>query len=157
MEMTRPPLRMITYGLFIGSIGDGEVVVAVLNWITQASFEPPLLVVALKKGTAINRLFREKRFMTINVVPEGDLDMVKAFFGKVVIEGDKANGYRFKYSARSGGLILMDSLGYFDVELVDVYEGGDHDIFIVKFVDGEVFKEGGKPIVIWDTPWYYGG
>ena len=156
--MDRRPLRLITYGLYIASIGgDSGFSAAVINWLTQASFEPPLLVIALKKGSTINQLFREKRYMTINIVPSGDLDMVKAFFGELKVEDGKVNGYSFRLSDRSGGFILDDSVGYIDVEYVDVYEAGDHDIFIARYVGGGLNREDVKPLVIWDTPWYYGG
>jgi len=155
--MDRPGLRLLTYGLYVASVGGGEIVAAVINWVSQTSFNPPLVVIALKKDSSINRMFRIKRYMTLNVVPKGDIEMVKAFFGKLNFNDDSVNGYRYKVSGKSGGIILLDSVGYIDVELVDVVEMGDHDIFICKYVDGEVFSEDKKPLVIWDTPWYYGG
>jgi len=155
--MDRPGLRLLTYGLYVASVGGSEIVAAVINWVSQTSFNPPLVVIALKKDSSINRMFRDKGYITLNVVPEGDIEMVKAFFGKLNFTDDSVNGYRYKVSEKSGGIILLDSVGYIDVEIVDVVETGDHDIFICKYVEGEVFKEDSKPLVIWDTPWYYGG
>ncbi len=38
-------LRMIPYGLFVVSTRDGDTVnAAAVNWVTQASFAPPLVV-----------------------------------------------------------------------------------------------------------------
>ena len=46
-------LRMIPYGLFIAGVtdGQGKVTAAAVNWLTQASFAPPLVVLGSKAGT----------------------------------------------------------------------------------------------------------
>ena len=43
-------LRMIPYGLYVMTVEDedGRISVATVNWVTQASFKPPLLAVGVK-------------------------------------------------------------------------------------------------------------
>jgi len=48
--MKKTALRMIPYGLYVltAENKNGEITAAAVNWVTQASFEPPLLVVGVK-------------------------------------------------------------------------------------------------------------
>ena len=43
-------LRMIPYGLYVltGETAGGRVTASTVNWVTQASFEPPLVAVGVK-------------------------------------------------------------------------------------------------------------
>lgn len=42
-------LRMIPYGLYVLTAASGDrVAAATVNWVTQASFEPPLVAVGVK-------------------------------------------------------------------------------------------------------------
>ena len=53
-------LRMIPYGLYVltAEARDGRVAAATVNWVTQASFEPPLVVVGVKVGSSPHTLSR---------------------------------------------------------------------------------------------------
>ena len=47
-------LRMIPYGLYVltAESQDGQIAAATVNWVTQASFEPPLVVVGVKTDSS---------------------------------------------------------------------------------------------------------
>ena len=46
-------LRMFTYGLYAATAKHGsDVSIMTVNWLTQCSFEPPLLVLAVEGGSA---------------------------------------------------------------------------------------------------------
>jgi len=48
-------LRMIPYGLFIMTARNGEeVATATINWISQCSFKPPLVMIGVKADTHIH-------------------------------------------------------------------------------------------------------
>ena len=45
-------LRMIPYGIYILTAKSGnDVAAATVNWVTQTSFEPPLVAVAIKSDS----------------------------------------------------------------------------------------------------------
>jgi flavin reductase (DIM6/NTAB) family NADH-FMN oxidoreductase RutF len=47
-------LRMIAYGIYILTAkgGDGTVAAATVNWVTQTSFDPPLVAVGVKADSS---------------------------------------------------------------------------------------------------------
>ena len=54
-------LRMIPYGLFVLGVGEGdEATVSTINWVTQGSFEPPLVAIGVKKDTETFGRLKEK-------------------------------------------------------------------------------------------------
>ena len=50
-EHKKTALRMIPYGIYVLTAVDGDTVAAAtVNWVTQTSFDPPLVVVGVKGG-----------------------------------------------------------------------------------------------------------
>ena len=48
-DAKKTALRMIPYGIYVMTAeNDGEVAAATVNWVTQTSFAPPLVVVGAK-------------------------------------------------------------------------------------------------------------
>ncbi|GBD40458.1 hypothetical protein HRbin38_00316 [bacterium HR38] len=37
-----------------------------------------------------------------------------------------------------------------------IYEGGDHSVVVAEVVEAGVRQEA-KPLIMWDTGWFYGG
>src|ERR1700739_4843577 len=56
-------LRMIPYGMYVltAAHADGRVAAATVNWVTQASFEPPLVVVGVKADSGAHALTKATR------------------------------------------------------------------------------------------------
>ncbi|GIX48398.1 MAG: hypothetical protein KatS3mg131_2609 [Candidatus Tectimicrobiota bacterium] len=62
-EAKKTALRMIPYGLYVLTAegASGAVAAATVNWVTQASFSPPLVVVGVKADSGAHALIRGKR------------------------------------------------------------------------------------------------
>ena len=55
-------LLMIPYGLFVlGARQRRQATVATVNWLTQASFKPPLVVVGIKADSTAHALVKESK------------------------------------------------------------------------------------------------
>ena len=65
-------LRMIPYGLYVLTAARGDkVAAATVNWVTQASFEPPLVAVGVKTDSHAHALIKETRAFALNVLGKG--------------------------------------------------------------------------------------
>ena len=73
-------LRQIPYGLHvIGVRGKGEAMNAfVAAWVCQCSFDPPLVMVAIRKGTRSHELVKSGRVFSVNLVDRKDRDIIDA-------------------------------------------------------------------------------
>ncbi len=56
-------LRMIPYGLYVltAAHADGRVAAGTVNWVTQASFEPPLVAVGVKTDSHAHALIKDTK------------------------------------------------------------------------------------------------
>jgi flavin reductase (DIM6/NTAB) family NADH-FMN oxidoreductase RutF len=149
-------LRMIPYGLFVATVKDGDKMTgAAVNWLTQASFAPPLVVLGSKAGTGSTDMIAKSGLFCINVLETGQVPLASAFFKHVEPEGNKLGGAEFTLSP-NGLPVLKDALGYFECKVVSTYDKGDHTIFIGEVVESGLQKEG-EPLTLAETGFKYGG
>jgi flavin reductase (DIM6/NTAB) family NADH-FMN oxidoreductase RutF len=135
-------LRMIPYGLYVltAETPDGRVAAATVNWVTQASFEPPLLVVGVKVGSSPHSLIKETKCFALSILGKGQGAVAYAFFKPAHREGDKIGGEPVR-AGKTGSPILVNAPAAVECELVSTVEAGDHAIFVGKVVEASVATE----------------
>lgn len=158
MPTKSAPLRLISYGLYILTTqANGELNGASVSWLTQISFEPKLVLVALRKGTRIQTMVRPGGYFVIHIPGRHQAEMVNTFFKPANVEGGRLSGYAYRLSPHSCP-ILVDAIGWFECRVVAEHgEQGDHVLVIGEVVGGDVRPEAGEPLALRDTPWSYGG
>jgi flavin reductase (DIM6/NTAB) family NADH-FMN oxidoreductase RutF len=129
-------LRMIPYGLYVlaSEAGDGRVTASTVNWVTQTSFEPPQIVVGIKKDSAGHDIVKEAGSFALSVLGKGQQDQAFAFFKPAEREGDKIGGQVFRKGS-TGSPLLDGAPAWVECDLVETVERGDHSIFIGQVVD----------------------
>jgi len=149
-------LRGIVYGLYVISTTDGEDVNAFAgNWVTQTSFDPPLVAVAIKQGTASQEMVAKGGVFAVNVMETGQKDLTASFFKPVRRVGNKFENVVFTIG-ETGSPILDDALRFFECRVVDKIEKGDHWIYVGEVVNAGVHSEG-EVLTLKETGWNYGG
>lgn len=151
-------LRAITYGLYVltASVED-EHAASGVNWLTQTSFEPPLVAVAVNADSGAHVLIPASGFFAVNVLADDQVDIAKAFFRSTTIDGDLINGQRFERGVASGAAILEAAPWWFECRLTDTVEGGDHTIHIGEVVSAGVRDAARLPLNLRSTGMNYGG
>lgn len=152
-------LRSIQYGLQVLTSADGEELAAAgINWLSQASFEPPLIMVAVKADNDSHAIVERTGVLAVNVLAEGQLDMAKAFFRTTKVEGDTLNGYRFERAPETACPLLLDAPYWFEARVTDTIKRGDHTVFVAEVVGAGVRDESAPPpILLRSTGMNYGG
>ena len=106
-DITKEVLRMFSYGLYVVSApGPDGPRAATVSWVTQASFEPRLIAVAMRKGTTICEAVAASRRFVLQVVTEEQADFAKAFFRVNSAGPDQISGYHLTPTAH--GLPLFE-------------------------------------------------
>lgn len=155
-KLKKSALRGITYGLYlIGTKDESGLNAFVGNFLTQTSFEPPLVTLAAKAGTRSQQQIANSGVFSVNVLESGQKDMVMAFFKAFEPEDNKMAGYEFT-TEETGCPIFKDALRYFECKVVDKIEKGDHYIYVGEVVNAGVNREG-EPLPMKETGFYYGG
>jgi flavin reductase (DIM6/NTAB) family NADH-FMN oxidoreductase RutF len=153
-------LRAINYGLYVLTAADGEELAAAgVNWLSQTSFEPPLVMVGIKTDNDSHALVERTRAFAVNVLADDQLDIGKAFFRTTTVDGDTMNGYRFERGAATGSPLLVDLPWWFEARVTDTVARGDHTVFVGEIVDAGVRPgaEDRSPLLLRATGMNYGG
>lgn len=149
-------LRKIPHGVFICGVADGEVVNGfTASWVTQGSFEPPLVVMAVRADSTSNAIIQRTGRFSLNVLAADQKDLAAVFF-----KPQKGIGGRFDaapYSLGELGLpILNDALGGVECELVGQVAHGDHTVFVGEVKTAQLNRDGAA-LELSATGWTYGG
>ena len=135
-------LRMIPYGLYVMTAEDkdGRISAATVNWVTQASFKPPLLAVGVKADSQIHDIIKTSGNFALNVLGKGQQGVAYAFFKPAERNGQKISGEPF-HAGNTGAPILESTPAFVECRLVTTVEEGDHSIFLGEVVDAGVIQE----------------
>ncbi|MBE9179945.1 diflavin flavoprotein [Oculatella sp. LEGE 06141] len=120
-------LGRLSGGLYIITAKKGEASSAMLaSWVTQASFEPLGITIAVAKDRAIESFMHVGDRFVLNVLEEGNYQPLMRHFLKRFPPGaDRFAGIKI-YSSSSGCPILAEALAYLECEVVSRMETSDH-------------------------------
>lgn len=151
-------LRAINYGLYVLTAHDGdEYAASGVNWLSQTSFEPPLVVVGVKADSGAAALVGRLGEFAVNVLAADQLDIGKAFFRSTSVEAGLINGHGFEAGPETGSPLLIDTPYWFECRVTDTIDRGDHTIFVAEVVNAGVRDAEAVPLLLRDTGMNYGG
>jgi flavin reductase (DIM6/NTAB) family NADH-FMN oxidoreductase RutF len=93
---------------------------------TSVSLEPPLVLVCVDKKSESHPHFHTSRVFAVNFLAVDQEHFSRRF---AVSGGDKFSDVEVRYGA-TGAPVLPNVLGHLECRTTDIYEGGDHTIFI---------------------------
>jgi flavin reductase (DIM6/NTAB) family NADH-FMN oxidoreductase RutF len=151
-------LRMISNGLYLLTVqGQGRYNASTISWLSQASFEPPLVMVGVRVDTLTHTILEESRQFAINVLAVGQRDLAQVFFKHAEYEEGKLSGYAFEPGPVTGAPLFLDAPAWFECKFVDEVKGGDHTVVVAEVVEAGVRNSDITPMTLRDTSWHYGG
>jgi flavin reductase (DIM6/NTAB) family NADH-FMN oxidoreductase RutF len=157
-QQKKVALRAITYGLYVLTARDGDQFAAAgINWVTQTSFDPPLVAVGVKTDNDSHGLIEATGKFAVNVLGDDQLDIAKAFFRSTKVEDGKLNGYAFEDGPSTGSPLLVDLPYWWEATVTDTVKGGDHTIFVGEVVNAGVRNADALPLNLRATGMNYGG
>ncbi len=132
-------LGRLSGGLYIITACKGEVSSAMLaSWVTQASFEPLGLTIAVAKDRAIEALMQVDDKFVLNVLAENNYQKLMRHFLKRFAPGaDRFEGVNTQ-TANNGSPILTEALAYLECQVVSRMELSDHWIVYATVDNGRV-------------------
>lgn len=134
-------LGRISGGLYIITAKKGDVTSAMLaSWVSQASFQPLGLTIAVAKDRAIESLMQVGDRFVLNVLEEGNYQgLMKHFLKRFPPGADRFAGVKTQ-PAENGSPILADALAYMECEVASRMECSDHWIVYSTVDAGRVSK-----------------
>jgi flavin reductase (DIM6/NTAB) family NADH-FMN oxidoreductase RutF len=139
-EDRRFALRMIPYGVHVVTALDatGAISAATAHWVTQTSFEPPLLVVALPNDGQTYAAIRATQSFALHMLGREDAGEAIAFQdGTASMEDGLLSGWPVT-RARSGLPLLLNAVAVLECGVLAVLEFGDHHTIVAQVVEAHV-------------------
>ncbi len=156
LEAKKVLLRKIPHGLFICAVRErDEINGFTASWVTQGSFDPPLVVMAVRADGSSHGIIQRTKKFALNVLREDQKDLAAVFFKPQTGLGGRFDSCTFNYG-EFGLPILEDSIGGFECDVVGEVVHGDHTIFVGE-VKSALLNKDGKALNLSSTGWSYGG
>lgn len=150
-------LRMFTYGLYAATAKHGDdVSIMTVNWLTQCSFEPPMLVLAAEGDSHSRQVIEASRAFALNLYESGQRELAGSLgrtFGK---HPEKIAEVAWKPGPLTGSPLLETALGWVECKIVSNMPAGDHILFVAEVVDVGLNREG-VPLTLKETGFKYAG
>ena len=148
-------LRMFSYGVYIlSSVNKGEYCVSTITWVSQASFEPPMISVCIKRNSASYEIVKKRGEFILHLLGDNQKELASTFFKPTIFENEKLNGQEF--SLENNLPLLKDIPAYIQCKVVEILEDGDHPLFLAEVVDAKINNDS-NPLELRKTGWTYGG
>ena len=136
-------------GRIVGSVcvlcaQQGDVSTGMLgSWISQATFNPPGLTVAIAKDRAIESLMYPGSKFALNILEEGHHLEYTKHFRKNFAPGEDRFANFSTTVADNGCKILTDALAYLECSVQERMECGDHWVIYATVDNGKLIKPDG--------------
>jgi flavin reductase (DIM6/NTAB) family NADH-FMN oxidoreductase RutF len=150
-------LRLLTNGMYIlTSRGVNSFGAATVTWVSQASFKPPLLMIALRKDGSAFQCVVESRTAVLHVLDRRQRDIAQKFFAATEESQGLLNGE--PYARGTTGAPVLENLGaYLECNALEILEKtGDHAIVVFEVLNA-VLRKDVEPLTVTGSPWQYGG
>jgi flavin reductase (DIM6/NTAB) family NADH-FMN oxidoreductase RutF len=149
-------LLMIPYGLYVlGAAHGGKQTVATVNWVTQSAFQPPLVVVGIKKDSGSHQMVKDSGKFSLAFLESGQKKIATSFFKHVEPQNGNFGDYAFE-SGKNGCPIICDAPAAVECDVVGFYELGDHSTVVGRVTEGHLKREA-KIMMLAETGFNYGG
>ena len=137
-------LGRLSGGLYVVTARQGDGVGArsgamVASWVSQASFDPPGLTVAVAKDRAIEALLQVGDRFVLNVLREDNhQQLLRHFLRRFPPGADRFAGVNILEGVATGGPVLGDALAFLGCRVAQRMEGPDHWIVYAVVEQGNV-------------------
>ena len=114
------------------------------NAVTSLSLDPPQVLLCVVRESQSFEKFKEAGCFALSILSTEQ----KSLSDRFAFVGPKDFSGLETLAADTGAPILKDALGWLDCRVVQVFPGGDHEIFVGEIVAGDV--GGGEPLLYFE-------
>lgn len=140
-----PALGKIASGLYVATAKvDGAPTGMLCSFVEQASFEPPMISIALAPGRPIVAALEGDGVFGLHVLSKDNNALLKAF-----ARGDNALAFSENALVENefGIPQFADAWAFLACKVRGKIAAGDHIVFVAEVLDGALQKESGEPMV----------
>jgi flavin reductase (DIM6/NTAB) family NADH-FMN oxidoreductase RutF len=135
-------LRRLPFGMFAVTVAEGETQNAfTANWLTQAAFDPPMIMVAVENEGRSIGMIRATGTFAVNLLGEDQRELAGQLGRSYARNPHKLDGVPH-HPAPNGSPILNGALGWLACRVTGELPTGDHTVFVAEITDAGILREG---------------
>lgn len=138
--MNLKTLQKISYGLYIiGSRIGNKLNGQIANSVIQITSQPPTIAISINKENFTHECIMKSKYFAISILSQdATMKLIGNFGFKCGKDFDKFADVKYKIGSTSSPIVLENTIGYLECELVNSTDVGTHTIFIGKVVNAEM-------------------
>lgn len=141
-------LERFPYGLYVVTVThDGDEHGMTANWITQASFEPPMLAVAIENTSRTIALIRDAHHFGVSLLTTGQRELAGKLARTSEQAPQKLKGVKTKVAAGQTP-VLSDGVGWVHCRVVATLPAGDHTLVLGEILEAGVENGDAEPLTL---------
>jgi len=132
--------RSIPYGVYLLTARKGpDLFPVIVSWVSQVSFSPPRLMVALRHNRRVIPVIRENRIFSLSLLSRNQKALVSLFKD---VQFQVAGGDLWEEENSFGAPLLKGCFAAWKCRLFSAVEAGDHFLFLGEVESVSGGKEG---------------
>ncbi len=141
--MNTKTLHKISYGLYVISSKKGERFNGqIANTVFQTTSEPPTIAVSINHKNLTHEFIRESKVFSVSILSkETPLKFVGHFGFRSGRDIDKFKEINYKVGISGAPIVMENTIGYLEAELVDSLDVGTHTVFIGRVIGAEIIED----------------
>jgi len=140
-------LRLFTYGLYAITTGDEQQRNAfTANWVSQVSFDPPLVVLSIENDSVSLPIIRRTGLFAVNVYDSNQRDLAGLLGKSFSKHPDKVDGLAFGMG-ETGCPVLTEGLAYVECRVQGETPAGDSTLLLAQ-VEGATVLRRAEPLTM---------
>lgn len=152
IQAKRSVLRLFTYGMYAVTAHhadrDG---VFLANWLSQCSFEPPMLMLSVERDSSTLQLIEASGTFAAHVLASGQREFAGMLGKSSRTNPRKLDSVRWQASALTKNPILQDTLGYVECRVVSQADAGDSIVLVGEIIAAELLNNELAPLTMQET------
>ncbi len=141
--MNPKTLHKIGYGLYVISSKKADRFNGqIANTVFQVTAEPPTVAVSINKQNFTHEFIQASKVFTISILSkETPMKFIGHFGFKCGRDIAKFKDVDYKVGITGAPIVLENSVGYLEAEVINSMDMGTHTVFIGKAVDAQIIKD----------------
>jgi ferric-chelate reductase [NAD(P)H] len=134
----------LSYGLYIiSSKKDDKFNGQIADCVMQITANPPIIAVSINRKNLTNEFIKASKLFTVSILSKNaTLKFIGNFGFKSGRELDKFKEVNYQLGVTGVPIILDNTIGYLECEVINIIDIETHTIFLGKVVDAELFNDG---------------
>lgn len=141
--MNMKAVQKLCYGVYIiSSKNNGNINGQIANTAFQITSEPPTIAVSINKQNLTHDYITASKVFTISILSkDAPMTLIGAFGFKSGRDVEKFKDVQYRTGITGAPVVLQDTIGYMECEVLSATDVGTHSIFIGKVVDCDILSD----------------